>query len=216
MDLTVREQRRLLAGATARRDTAALQDDAVRRAAVQWPQQGGQLLLALSPDERVAAGDLMSAVVTVLQERGWPGDEVLVEQLQGRLAGLDHVDLDQLASALDGAEGGLLDLQSGMTLPLDVLEDAGLEVDAPHTVDVPGIAAGDAWCDRLAFVDTLPEGPVRDRLARALDGRGAFRRFSAELDKHPELIASFLAWRDERALGRARKSLHEQGLLDLP
>lgn len=173
MDLTVREQRRLLAGATARGDATALQDEAVRRAVVQWPQQG-------------------------------------------RLAALERVDLDQLASVLDGVEGGLLDVQSGMTLPLNVIEDAELEVDGSHTVDVPGLAAGDAWRDRRTFVDTLPEGPVRDRLARALDGRGAFRRFSLELDRHEELIAPFLAWRDERAAGRAREWLREQGLLHLP
>lgn len=212
----MREQRKLLAGATARRDTAALQQDALRRAVVQWPQQGGQFLLAIGEEGRAAAGDVVVRVREALQARGWPGDDVLVDQLQGRLAGLDHVDLDLLASVLDGPDGGVLDLQDGMTFPADLVEGAELDLDGSGQVDVPGLGAGQAWRDRRSFVETLPEGHVRDRLARALEGRGAFRRFSLELDRHEALVAPFLAWRDERAVGRARSWLREQGLLDLP
>ena len=57
---------------------------------------------------------------------------------------------------------------------------------------------------------------MRERLARTLEGRGAFRRLSLELDRREALVAPFLAWREERAVGRARSWLYEQGLLDLP
>lgn len=214
MGLNVREQRQRLAWATARRDASALRDDVVRRAAVQWPQQGGELLLGLTADERAAAAELLVQVMAALRERDWPGDDVLVDQLDGRRAALAQVDLDQLASALDGHEGGLLDLANGMTLPADVVEDAGLDVDESVAVDVPGLGPREAWRDRRSFVETLPDGAVRDGLTAALDGGGAFRRFARELDRHEELVAPFLAWRDERAAGRARAWLRDQRLLD--
>jgi hypothetical protein len=52
-------------------------------------------------------------------------------------------------------------------------------------------------------------------LSRALDGRGAFRRFRNELyDRHPELISVWQSFRDARAQSRAVHWLVEQGLLE--
>ena len=63
-------------------------------------------------------------------------------------------------------------------------------------------------------------GGISDRVAghtlsRALDGKGAFRRFRNELyERHPELISVWQSFRDARARARAVDWLVEQGLVE--
>ena len=59
----------------------------------------------------------------------------------------------------------------------------------------------------LILSDPLP--------SRALEGKGAFRRFKNELYQgHPELISSWHALRDARAQIRAVQWLADEGLID--
>lgn len=52
------------------------------------------------------------------------------------------------------------------------------------------------------------------RLARALDGKGAFRRFRAELyEEYPELVSAWHVFRDTRAKCRAVEWLQGEELL---
>ncbi len=52
-------------------------------------------------------------------------------------------------------------------------------------------------------------------MARALQGRGAFRRFKNELyERHPELISHWHALHDVRAQRRAVNWLLDEGLID--
>lgn len=168
-------------------------------------------------------GSVSSPVARVLsvalEEREWPGDAELVEQLTGVRPSLPRVHLDELADALDSLDGGLLDLRTGETMRvevLDLLEEDGmldLDRDDPALVAVPGEGPAAAWRDRRVFVDGLSDERARDVLGVALQGSGAFRRFSQQLGRWPELVPSFLALRDERAYGRARQWLAIAGLL---
>lgn len=189
----LREARRLLAGATVRRDAVAQRDPAVREAARRWPQLGGELLLRLPQGSRDA--DLVAEVAALLAERDWDGDQVLVRQLRGDLIHPDAVELDEVVWALDSAEGGWLDPRTGELTLAEVADDVGLDTDDEEFVFVPGEGSAAGWQDRRSFVETLPHGGTREALERALDGRGAFRRFAGELDRHEELIAAFLGWR---------------------
>jgi len=53
------------------------------------------------------------------------------------------------------------------------------------------------------------------RLARAIQGRGAFRRFKDELyEEHPDLLPAWYAFRDARARRRAVQWLADNSLID--
>jgi Uncharacterised protein family (UPF0158) len=57
-------------------------------------------------------------------------------------------------------------------------------------------------------------GPGR-RLARAIQGKGAFRRFKDERhDEHPDLLSAWYAFRDARAQRRAVQRLADNSLID--
>lgn len=65
------------------------------------------------------------------------------------------------------------------------------------------------------FAEGISDDAAGRRLARALQGRGAFRRFKNELYEHrPELISAWHALRDIRAQRRAVEWLLDQGLID--
>lgn len=49
--------------------------------------------------------------------------------------------------------------------------------DPERYLEVPTETSRDAWTEMAEFVSTVSDLPVRERLERALRGRGAFRRF---------------------------------------
>jgi hypothetical protein len=65
------------------------------------------------------------------------------------------------------------------------------------------------------FADRLSDGQARRRLARAIDGSGAFRRFRAELhEEYPELPDAWHAFRDACARRRAVEWLADHSLIE--
>jgi len=48
------------------------------------------------------------------------------------------------------------------------------------------------------FVASVPDQEIRRRLERAIEGRGAFRRFEDELLDHPDLREAWFALADAR------------------
>jgi hypothetical protein len=65
------------------------------------------------------------------------------------------------------------------------------------------------------FADGISDSAAARRLSRALQGKGAFRRFKNQLyEHHPELISAWHALRDVRAQRRAVEWLHDQELID--
>ena len=68
--------------------------------------------------------------------------------------------------------------------------------------------------DMVDFVEGISDRAAGRSLSRALDGKGAFRRFRNELyQRHPELISVWQSFRDARARVRAVGWLVEQGLV---
>ena len=69
--------------------------------------------------------------------------------------------------------------------------------------------------DMVDVADGIRDRGAGDRLSRALEGKGAFRRFKNELHQgHPELISAWHAWRDARARLRAVQWLADEGLVE--
>jgi len=74
----------------------------------------------------------------------------------------------------------------------------------------------DGYRDMEAFIDTVPEPRLRERLERAIDGKGAFRRFTEELDYHDAGRERWFPFKRERLRGRIREWLEEEGIEAAP
>jgi hypothetical protein len=65
------------------------------------------------------------------------------------------------------------------------------------------------------FAEGISDEPAGRRLARAIEGRGPFRRFKNELhDGYPQLLPAWYAFRDARAKRRAVEWLMDNSLID--
>ena len=61
------------------------------------------------------------------------------------------------------------------------------------------------------FIEDLDDADFADRLARAISGRGAFRRFKDTLFDRPDLMTRWYAFSNDRQRGRARSWLAAEG-----
>jgi hypothetical protein len=182
-----------------------------------------QVALREAP-ERVSS--LARSLVQRLEVRNLPGDEELAQDLlvavrreppPGRPL---HVDLEELSGLLEGDlvgnEGGFLDLQTGEVIPafmtdaMRVGEDEVFDVDAEPDrwlwVSCEGSRAG--WEDMATYVEAVPDSGLREQLARAIEGKGGFRRFR-DLIGDEGLTQAWQEFSDERQIGRAREYLAE-------
>lgn len=78
-------------------------------------------------------------------------------------------------------------------------------------VECEGSHDGDRDTER--FIDDLDDPHFACRLARAISGRGAFRRFKVVLLDRPELMTRWFAFSNDRRRGRARSWLATEGYL---
>ena len=121
---------------------------------------------------------------------------------------LSAVDLDELATAL-GDQGyfehrWLIDPDSG-EISLWT-EDGGIDGEHPVDLDDVDLICIDplpsyVWYQDMAdFADRISDDRAGRRLARAIRGRGAFRRFKDQLhEEYPDLLQAWYAFRDARA-----------------
>jgi hypothetical protein len=72
------------------------------------------------------------------------------------------------------------------------------------------------WYQDMAdFADLISDELAGQRLARAIQGKGAFRRFRDELhQEYPHLLDAWCAFRDIRALHRGVEWLDDNSLVD--
>lgn len=169
------------------------------------------------------------SIVNKLTRRGLPGDAELAadllaclrrEPLPGRVV---PVDLEMLCGEMETdpnrSAGGYIDLQTG-----DVYNDELMDPDMVgegNSVDVEDdpdrwlafecIGSPDAWQDMADFTERQSDPQLRVQLERAIEGRGAFRRFRDlvhELDLHTQ----WYAFSTDRKFGRARKYLASKGV----
>ena len=191
-------------------------------------QVGAGIPMALEQRGQEAEPVALS-VINRLTWRGGAGDRVLAEDL---LAGLRReplsdrvvpVDLDMLSTVLEGAVdlslGGYVDLRTGevydgiATDPMMVGEDAAIDVEEEpdRWLRVSLAGSRQAWQDMAAFAERQQDEAIRERLERAIEGRGAFSRFRDAV--HGENLSDqWYTFSADRQMGRAREFLADNGI----
>lgn len=204
-------------------------------------QLAGDGLLGALDQEADGAPELARELVKMLDERDWPGDDVLADQLNA-LVGAEPasmsakearslrplaVDLDELASILEGDEafgGGRIDRETGEVwhqAAVDYARESGAELteeDEGYDEDaedkwlwVPCQGSHDAFRDMKVFARDVTDDGLARELSHALYGRGAFRRFKDALLNEPDVREEWFDFSAERQRARARFWLCDAG-----
>lgn len=225
------ERRRALRSALFRGDGSAVValvgDGPVDDDALQFIGDGLLVAVAQGVD---GAGAAAQRCVSALERRGWRGDDVLVLQLRIAL-GLSPVselgalpaDLEELAMALEGDPldgGGRVDRMTGevwQRAAIDYAREVGDEDEEEWDEDrwlwVHTDGSRAAYRDMEAFIDTISDRRLVDRLTASIQGRGAFRRFRDTLARRPEEFTRWQGYSDDRQRGRSRAWLADAGYL---
>lgn len=195
-----------------------------------WPADSLQLigdgLVAAVRSDVGGSEALARTCVSALGERSWTGDRELAEALEAALGdGATPmlrplaVDLEELSMILEGDQvqgGGRIDLTTGEVWPraaLEYAEETGeeLDEDPDRWLWVACEGSHDGYRDMEWFIADLDDADLADRLARAISGRGAFRRFKDLLIDRPALMTRWHAFANDRQGGRARSWLAAEG-----
>ncbi|MFE9171169.1 hypothetical protein ACFYNZ_16870 [Streptomyces kebangsaanensis] len=192
-------------------------------------QQCGDALTAAVFRGVPGGRETVIACTSTLRERGWPGDEVLAEQLDtvggGAVLVLRPlpVDLEELSGLLEGDPawgGGRIDLDTGECRPALVDTEESWDEDEPEGTErwlpVPCAGSRDAYRDMEDFISTLDDQDLARFLGIAIQGPGAFRRFKDMLATSPAQLRWYWLFAAERQYGRARAWLADQGYRPAP
>jgi hypothetical protein len=79
-------------------------------------------------------------------------------------------------------------------------------------VHIPENESRDSYGLMEEFIDGLQHERAKDLLARAIDGKGAFRRFKDTLTEFPEIRGQWFAFENQRKREWAEEWLEEIGL----
>ena len=191
-------------------------------------QVGAGLPMALE-QRRDQAEPVTLSVINRLTWRAATGDDILAEDLLACLRGeplagrVVPVDLEMLGTALEGdlamSTGGYLNLRTGDVLdesstdPMMVGEDAAVDVEADPDcwLRFDCASSRDGWHDMAALAQRQHDPALRERLERAIEGKGAFHRFR-DLVHQEGLAEQWHAFSADRQLGRARAFLAGEGI----
>lgn len=136
---------------------------------------------------------------------------------------LSRLDLEGIATALadqtDYERRWLINPRTGEIVLWTA--DGGIDGDTPVDLDDLDLVPIDPlpsyiWYQDMAdFTERISDETAGRRLARAIRGKGAFRRFKNELhEDYPDLLPAWYAFRDARATRRAVEWLVDNALLD--
>jgi hypothetical protein len=163
--------------------------------------------------------------IDALRERGWAGDDELAVELEASLGRRPAsalktlaVDLEELSMLLEagfGEGGGVVDLHTGAVWPSSTIEyfQGEMAAEAPDFDDpdrclyVGPEGSGEGYRDMEDFIASVADASRADRLAIAIEGRGAFRRFKDVISRWPDEQERWYRFSDERSRGRARQWL---------
>jgi len=134
----------------------------------------------------------------------------------------DEFDLEEIAAALEDQSAydhrWLIDPATGEVLLWTA--DGGIDGKTPVDLDELDLLLIDpapprVWYRDMAdFADLLSDERAGRRLRRAIDGKGAFRRFRSELyEEYPRLVPAWQGFHDARALRRAIDFLVDNDLI---
>jgi hypothetical protein len=141
----------------------------------------------------------------------------------GPVLDLSSLDLEEIANALadqtDYEHRWLINPETGEVVFWTA--DTGIDGQTPVDIDELDLVCIDplpSWIwyqDMADFAEAITDERAGRRLARAIQGRGAFRRFKDELyQEYPDLLGVWYAFRDVRALRRAVQWLADNSLID--
>ncbi len=136
---------------------------------------------------------------------------------------LDMIDVEVIATALadqtDYDHRWLIDPRAGEVVFWT--SDTGMDGENPVDLDeldlilIDPVPSYVRYQDMADFADGISDRAAGEVLHRALQGKGAFRRFKNELyQRHPDLTSVWHGFRDARARRRAVRWLAEEGLID--
>lgn len=141
----------------------------------------------------------------------------------GVVLDLSSIDLEEVGNALadqtDYEHHWLIDPDTGEIVFWTA--DTGIDGQTPADLDELDLVVIDplpswVWYQDMAdFADGIADERAGRRLARAIQGKGAFRRFKDELhQEYPDLLPAWHAFRDSRARRRAVQWLADSSLID--
>ncbi|MFN2318430.1 MAG: hypothetical protein ABR500_01950, partial [Dermatophilaceae bacterium] len=165
--------------------------------------------------------------------RGWDGDDLLAEDIIATLQDRDTepalrvlpVDIEevvlQTSSVGDEFRGGYVNTRTGEAIS-EMLTDAGyvgddavVDIEEDEAWEwVPAIDSHTAWRDMESFAERVADEKLGARLLRAIEGRGAFRRFKDVLqqDADESTRARWYLESEDRNWGRMRETLAGLGI----
>ena len=135
---------------------------------------------------------------------------------------LSILDLEEIASAVAGQAGyehrWLINPRTGEVAFWSA--DTGIDGQTPVNLDQLDLVCIDplpswVWYQDMAdFAEAVTDERAGRRLLRAIQGKGAFRRFKDELhEEYPGLLPAWYAFRDAGAARRAVRWLAENSLI---
>jgi hypothetical protein len=136
---------------------------------------------------------------------------------------LSRLDLGEIATALadqtDYEHRWLINPETGeiafWTADTGVDGQGPVDLDELDLVRIEPLPSYVWYEDMADFAERISDEPVGRRLARAIQGKGAFRRFKNELHReYPQLLPVWHAWADIRAKRRAVEWLVDNSLVD--
>jgi Uncharacterised protein family (UPF0158) len=224
------EQRSALRGAVYRGDGPAVVD-LLRGAGAddESLQLAGDGVIAAVMQRVDGATELARELAVALRQRGWDGDDELAEQLEAQLGSGPPamlralpVDLEELAGILEGdplSVGGRIDIRTGEVWAQAAIEyaletgeeDEDTADDPERWLPVYGEGSREGYRDMERFIASVEDPGRAERLAVAIRGRGAFRRFKDELARWPGELERWHGFSEERQRGRARSWLAAAG-----
>ncbi len=136
---------------------------------------------------------------------------------------LSEIDVEEIATPLadqtDYEHRWLLDPCTGevvfWTSDTGIDGQNPVELDELDLIPIDPIPSYVWYQDMADFADGITDERAGRRLARAIQGKGAFRRFKDELhEEYPDLLPAWHAFRDTRARRRAVQWLADNSLID--
>lgn len=135
---------------------------------------------------------------------------------------LNDIDLASLCEALEDHSWDhewWFDPATGHVEPSFADSELAAEVGEEHPDDrgfvrIEPLPSSEGYRDMEEFIGRVRDPRARDLLARAIAGRGAFRRFKDTLFEFPELREAWFGFRDARVQRRAIEWLADEGFVD--